>query len=637
MVIKAGRKHLYNTHLGSGNGHISCGSCHVDGRWDRLGWDLGDPSGAMNTVSGKSFHPLKGVKTTQFLIDIINRGRGNLHWRGDKEGFADFAGAFTHLQGLSAPKPLDEMQEFEDFLAATWYVPNPFRVYKPNSQSSTSRLNPNRVRGTGTTFQSIPPAVNLFVAVNANCAHCHNAQTGRGELMGNGNVAGTGPGTHVDFTFNRNMSSDLRSSYRKNGFFYNTTECNSGFGLMSEGVMETWFNTAGLGTDGAQHGYFGDYEPEILSWSGGIDQANCAACFTFPLASSVVQDAAPGVGLRQTFNGASIGSVTQLNVMKDLVDTRSAEYGMIVKGKYGGEMRGFYYMGSNLYQSDISGQTVTHTQLLTSAQGSGGPLSWTLVHPSTRVRAGVDADSDAILDHDDLQAKVNVRANMEGAYVGTAMRSTLRDNSLLPATDPYGQGAQVDPDVLQYQGLAAPVDWALVELRNNATPTLVEASRAVLVQRSGNLMMPAGEQTITFPTVPAGNYHVVVRHRNHLGVMTFQPAALGSPGALVDFTKPATATWGTDAQKNVAGVMVMWAGDVSGNGIIKYAGGGNDRDPILVRIGGTVPTSTVPGYHPEDVNLDGVVKYAGSSNDRDPILVNIGGSVPTAVKTQQVP
>ncbi|MBK7084892.1 MAG: hypothetical protein IPH53_09590 [Flavobacteriales bacterium] len=209
-----------------------------------MGWDLGDPSGAMNTVSGKSFHPLKGVKTTQFLIDIINRGRGNLHWRGDKEGFEDFAGAFTHLQGLSAPKPLDEMQEFEDFLAATWYVPNPFRVYKPNSQSSTSRLNPNRVRGTGTTFQSIPPAVNLFVAVNANCAHCHNAQTGRGELMGNGNVAGTGPGTHVDFTFNRNMSSDLRSSYRKNGFFYNTTECNSGFGLMSEGVMETWFNTS---------------------------------------------------------------------------------------------------------------------------------------------------------------------------------------------------------------------------------------------------------------------------------------------------------------------------------------------------------------------------------------------------------
>ncbi|MBK8339879.1 MAG: hypothetical protein IPK99_07705 [Flavobacteriales bacterium] len=630
MVIKAGRKHLYNTHLGSGNGHISCGSCHVDARWDRLGWDLGDPSGDMTVVDGKTFHPMKGVKTTQFLIDIINRGRGNLHWRGDKDSFLDFAGAFQSLQGLSAPKDAAGMQEFSDFLASCWYVPNPYRTFKPETTSSTSRLNPNRVRGTGTTFQAIPPAVNLFVASNVNCVHCHNAQTGRGELAGNGNVAGNGG--NVNFTLNRNMSADLRSTYRKNGFFYNTAEVTSGFGMMSDGVMETWFNGAGVGNT-----YLGDYEPELLSWSGGVTQGNCSACFTFPLSSSVVQDALPAVGLRQTLNGASIGSITQLNVMKDLAQTRPAEYGLIVKGKYGGEMRGFYYMGSDIYQSDISGQTVTHTQLVTSAQGSGGPLSWTVVHPSTKVRAGVDADNDAIMDHDDLQAKVNVRANMEGAYVGTAMRSTLRDNSLLPATDPYGQGAQVDPDVLQYQGLAAPVDWALVELRNNATPTLVEASRAVLVQRSGNLMMPAGEQTITFPTVPAGNYHVVVRHRNHLGVMTFAPTALGAAGTLIDFTKPATATYGTDAQKNVAGVMVMWAGDVSGNGIIKYAGGGNDRDPILVRIGGTVPTATVPGYHPEDVNLDGVVKYAGSSNDRDPILVNIGGSVPTAVKTQQVP
>ena len=44
-VIKTGRKHLYNTHLGSGNGHIACASCHVDGKWDRLGWDLGNPCG----------------------------------------------------------------------------------------------------------------------------------------------------------------------------------------------------------------------------------------------------------------------------------------------------------------------------------------------------------------------------------------------------------------------------------------------------------------------------------------------------------------------------------------------------------------------------------------------------------------
>jgi len=41
------------------------------------------------------------------------------------------------------------------------------------------------------------------------------------------------------------MVPDLRTVYRKNGFFYNTTECTSGFGMMSDGVMETRFNQAG--------------------------------------------------------------------------------------------------------------------------------------------------------------------------------------------------------------------------------------------------------------------------------------------------------------------------------------------------------------------------------------------------------
>ena len=81
QVIKIGRKHLYDTHIGSGNGTISCASCHVDGKWDRLAWDLGNPAGEMRTVNGTEFHPLKGLKVTQSLIDTVNPGMP-LHWRG---------------------------------------------------------------------------------------------------------------------------------------------------------------------------------------------------------------------------------------------------------------------------------------------------------------------------------------------------------------------------------------------------------------------------------------------------------------------------------------------------------------------------------------------------------------------------
>jgi hypothetical protein len=45
----------------------------------------------------------------------------------------------------------------------------------------------------------------------------------------------------------------------------------------------------------------------------------------------------------------------------------------------------------------------------------------------------------------------------------------------------------------------------------------------------------------------------------------------------------------------------------------------------------------VAGYRQEDVNMDGMTKYTGLNNDRDPVLQNIGGTVPTNVLTEQLP
>src|SRR5262249_35128623 len=81
-VIKAGRPHLYNTHDTSGLGQAACASCHVDSRFDRLAWDLGDPTdlvklltnanfGNFSTGVTNHFHPMKGPMVTQTLQDII--------------------------------------------------------------------------------------------------------------------------------------------------------------------------------------------------------------------------------------------------------------------------------------------------------------------------------------------------------------------------------------------------------------------------------------------------------------------------------------------------------------------------------------------------------------------------------------
>jgi hypothetical protein len=98
-----------------------------------------------------------------------------------------------------------------------------------------------------------------------------------------------------------------------------------------------------------------------------------------------------------------------------------------------------------------------------------------------------------------------------------------------------------------------------------------------------------------------------------------------------------TATFGTNARKSVGGVQVMWAGNVVADNQLRYTGTNNDRDPILILIGGSIPTNTVNGYLRQDVTMNGQAAYTGTGNDRDPILINIGGSVPTNVRVEQLP
>jgi len=162
------------------------------------------------------------------------------------------------------------------------------------------------------------------------------------------------------------------------------------------------------------------------------------------------------------------------------------------------------------------------------------------------------------------------------------------------------------------------------------------ATRSALVQSDGDIVDVDGVTAVEF-NVPADDYYISVQHRNHLSIMSFSTYALADSPVSVDFTNGSTATFGTGAQTDLSGTDAMWCGDVTNDGIVKYTGFQNDRDPILVEIGGTVPTDFTTGYKFEDVNMDGTVKYTGFENDRDPILVHIGGTVPTNTVQEQMP
>lgn len=243
------------------------------------------------------------------------------------------------------------------------------------------------------------------------------------------------------------------------------------------------------------------------------------------------------------------------------------------------------------------------------------------------------------------------KALFDGAYdAGTGlMRDQLRTNQLIPLTEPYSSlyggpgGETVSPAVLAVSGPNAIVDWVRLELLTGdpASPT-VAGVRHALIQRDGDIVEVDGFSQVVFD-VPRGAYRVLLRHRNHLSVMTSNLQGLESPNT-VDFRDPFMSCHTRPAPNNdlprkcEAGRCLLWAGNALVDDRVKYTGPGNDRDAILQAIGGVIPTATLTGqYRLEDVNLDGVVKYTGENNDRDIALGTIGGTTPTAVRLQQVP
>ena len=236
---------------------------------------------------------------------------------------------------------------------------------------------------------------------------------------------------------------------------------------------------------------------------------------------------------------------------------------------------------------------------------------------------------------------------LEGPYdnVSGLMRDDLRVAGLVPLTEPYtalgyaqvsgGGGETTTTGMLATTGNTAVVDWILLELRNSVTPSTIVATRCGLLLRNGSIIAADGS-SIRF-VASAGNYFVSVRHRNHLGCMIAAATSLNTTTTPIDFSNSATSTWGSSARKQIGSTMVLWAGQTTVDGVVKYTGTNNDRDPILLDIGGAIPTNTVNGYMGTDVNLDGVVKYTGIANDRDPILINIGGAIPTNTLIEQLP
>ncbi len=248
----------------------------------------------------------------------------------------------------------------------------------------------------------------------------------------------------------------------------------------------------------------------------------------------------------------------------------------------------------------------------------------------------VSASIDFNLTVNSATVQVSPQVYLQGAMLGSTdglMRDDLRTLDYLPTTSPYADAITVAATIFDDNTDPADdiVDWIWVELRDAAENTIIIAGQSALLQRDGDVVN-ASENILEFAT-PNDDYFVVIKHRNHLGIMSKDPISLSSTTTIVNFTSDAgEETFGTEAQTSFGmpiGTLGMWTGDANGDGEVAYLGANADilniKDTILSDSGNLFNTIlfSPEGYFESDLNLDGKVVYLSNGADIIPIKDNI--------------
>jgi hypothetical protein len=175
---------------------------------------------------------------------------------------------------------------------------------------------------------------------------------------------------------------------------------------------------------------------------------------------------------------------------------------------------------------------------------------------------------------------LEIRVMLEGAFNGDGMNNDM--NTMLPLTQPYN----VYP--FNYNGTETVgtvpgniVDWVLVELRDATSPALATdattvARKAGFLKSDGSVVDLDGVTNLQFNVSVSDKLFLVIRHRNHLGILSFYPIINNNGTASYDFTTGSVKAYGSlSGYKELStGVWGMVSGDGNADGII------NDSDKL---------------------------------------------------------
>jgi len=184
--------------------------------------------------------------------------------------------------------------------------------------------------------------------------------------------------------------------------------------------------------------------------------------------------------------------------------------------------------------------------------------------------------------------KITIRVFLEGPYLsGYEMDTSLKQYGAIPLQSPYIQDPRIVESIPENT-----VDWVLVQLRKTSDGNTID-SRSCFLKSDGYIITEDTDELNFF--VDPGDYYIVVRHRNHLDVMSSSGVTLSTVVSEYDFSTGTGQYTGNDAAVLESGVYGMYAGDMDKDGEV------TTTDYTIWYNNARIGTS---GYASTDVNLD---------------------------------
>lgn len=238
----------------------------------------------------------------------------------------------------------------------------------------------------------------------------------------------------------------------------------------------------------------------------------------------------------------------------------------------------------------------------------------------------------------DPRYAMNATVLLRGPWNGATMNTNLNSGGIIPLSQPY------NTTPFNYTGTesvgaipnANVVDWVLVEFRKPVSGLPADAASATIIGRKAGFLLNTGAVVETDGVTPIGvdmskqgAGFMVIRHRNHLGVMSVSLPSNATGTYTSDFRLLASSYKALSASSDPVMLLAggvhygLWAGDANKSGVVN----GTDISAIKNAI-----AASTTGYVLTDVNISNSINGTDVSLGKAIIAASGSGSTPVRMR-----